>query len=726
MTDDEAGDRDGYSEQMPAASSASPDRAGEDDRTQAGPREAGPFPEPTGSREHHVGRPTLIRHARCPPGTSPGVEGESSVLRTAEELLAPSRSGAEGAGALPLLLTRLPAPGRSPLSGEMPVEDRPPHPEQGRSLPGSAASKRDEGAEDSGPGRSEGGGRNSGPEAGEAAAVRVVPGWPGTAAGGGARHAPPGRTEPAADLPLQSEAATSPAAPSPTAKPRPSDAAASPDLRVPGTVPRPPVPGFPVVEPPPSTTKPSSPKPRDVVPGPPTASMPQIYGGQHRDPRRLKRLLRIGLVLLVVALLLAGWIVDRAFLAPRRTSSEGISIGSTGTPTTVAGVLLSMADRVIAEQPQLALRLDIAAVALDGGSVATEHLARDLSRVRTSRIAAPDVQIALNKGAGSVIALRADRGLVASGGESGTVVLQTPDAKVRVDVPLSGPIAAVTALRFRPDGQVLAVGRADGRVDLLDVTHVRDTVWLSAVISGGDAVSSLSFGPDGSHLAVACDDGEATVWTVTSPVVPLRLGTLPARTLAITGDGERIVAGGKGGLAVYTIGVNGLARRASVVTSGEVKQLTLDAAGKIAVTVSPGGAGAVWDISGTKMPTLAARLDVPGGKLQGVAMSPAGPLLVGVHTRGMLSWDLSRPGGPAELASLGSGAVPSALGGFSADGTWLLTVTGGKAQLWHGVAWLTPGADQVRQACIFAGGGLGRQQWQIYLPNVDYRDTCAD
>ena len=840
MTDAEAGDHDGYPEQMPAASSASPDRTGEDGRTQPDPDEAGPFPEPTGSPEHHAGRATLIRHARRPPGTSLGLEGDSPAPWTAEELLAPSRPGTEGPEKLPLLLTHLPAPGRSPLSGEVPVEGRPPYPEPGRSpadsaaskqgegadesgagrsegggrkagpeageaaavrvvpgwpgtaagggaehapsgragpaadLPersgeqagisartssgasgvagaeqgaagsavgtgaawsigkpgrspaGSAASKQGEGADESGAGRSEGGGRKAGPEAGEAAAVRVVPGWPGTAAGGGAEHAPSGRAGSAADLPRQSGAATLSAAPSPTAGTRPSEATASPDLRAPGPGPRLPVPGSPVVEPSPSATEPSPPGPRDVVPGPPTASIPRIYGGQHRDPRRFKRLLRIGLVLLVVVLLLAGWVVDRAFLAPRRAGSVGTSSGPTGIQTTVAGALLSVADRVIAEQAPLALRLDIAAVALDGGSATTEHLARDLSRVRTSRVAAPDVKIVLDEGAGSVIALRADRGLVASGGDSGTVVLQTPDAEAQVNVPLPGATAAVTALRFRPDGHALAVGRADGRVDLLDVTDARDTLWLSGVTAGGDAVSSLSFGPDGHHLAAACDDGEAVVWTVTSPVNPLRFDALTARTLAITGDGARIVVGGNNGLAVYVIGTSGLTRRASVVTSGEVKQLTLDAAGMIAVTVSPGGAGAVWDVSGADTPTLAARLDVPGGKLQGVAMSPAGPLLVGMHTRGMLSWDLSRPGEPAELASLGSGAVPSALGGFSSDGTWLLTVTGANAQLWHGVAWLTPGADQVRQACTFAGGGLDPQQWQIYLPNVNYRDTCAD
>jgi len=62
-----------------------------------------------------------------------------------------------------------------------------------------------------------------------------------------------------------------------------------------------------------------------------------------------------------------------------------------------------------------------------------------------------------------------------------------------------GPLAPITAIRFSPDGNLLAVG-SYGRVTVWDLTKVQPIKELTSVLG---AVNDLRFSPDGKLLAVA-------------------------------------------------------------------------------------------------------------------------------------------------------------------------------------------------------------------------------
>ena len=70
--------------------------------------------------------------------------------------------------------------------------------------------------------------------------------------------------------------------------------------------------------------------------------------------------------------------------------------------------------------------------------------------------------------------------------------------------------AAITALAVSPDGSLVAVGLADGPVQLLE----RETGELLRVLEvhPGSVMTTLDFSPDGSYLASGGTDGVVTVW----------------------------------------------------------------------------------------------------------------------------------------------------------------------------------------------------------------------
>jgi hypothetical protein len=450
--------------------------------------------------------------------------------------------------------------------------------------------------------------------------------------------------------------------------------------------------------------------------------MPRIYGGQHRDPHRRTRRLRALAVVAVILSLFGGWIVVRTFAPGLGSSPNEGSVGSVGASASTE--LLARAEALLVENPQLALRLDIAAVALGDGREATERLQAHLTSLGQARLGQPTLRIPLGEDA-TAIALRPDRGLLAAGLGTSTVTLIPPDSPDERTVLADGPDSPVTALRFNPNGDVLAVGYGSGQIALFGVGDLRNIVLATTQTLGNGAVSSISFSSDGTLLAAAGAAGTGILWDISSPAEPVQRDAVAARSLAITGNGSLLVTGSPDGLSLFRIGDTGLTRQDDLVTAGDVAQVAADARERAVVTVSAGGAGAVWDLSGEETPTVAARLDVPGGVLEQVAMAEDSPLLVGVHSRGMELWGLDRPRDPTELATVGTEQTSSILGGFSADGTWLLTATGDEALIWDGVAWFSPGTDAVVHACGLADGGLPPAQWQEYVPQIAYRNTCV-
>jgi WD40 repeat protein len=62
---------------------------------------------------------------------------------------------------------------------------------------------------------------------------------------------------------------------------------------------------------------------------------------------------------------------------------------------------------------------------------------------------------------------------------------------------------------------------------------------------------------------------------------------------------------------------------------------------------------------------------------------------------------------------------------FSSDGNTLAASTAGTTRLWDVRPIAELRRNDVRNACTRAGGPLDQATWEIYAPDVPFRDTCA-
>lgn len=120
----------------------------------------------------------------------------------------------------------------------------------------------------------------------------------------------------------------------------------------------------------------------------------------------------------------------------------------------------------------------------------------------------------------------------------------------------------VTALRFSPDGTVLAVGDSAGRVHLWDGDVLQRAGFLAGVSGTGEvglreAVSAIAFSADGRTLALGGTGGVLQLWdTASQQLLAAELPTAgeEIRSLAFSGDGGTVyVASSHAPLQTYSI-----------------------------------------------------------------------------------------------------------------------------------------------------------------------------
>ena len=109
-------------------------------------------------------------------------------------------------------------------------------------------------------------------------------------------------------------------------------------------------------------------------------------------------------------------------------------------------------------------------------------------------------------------------------------------------------------LAFSPDGQLLAVGSADGVVQILDGTPLKrpgDAGQLLTLKGHSDMVTGLAYSPDGRRVASASRDGTAKVWNADSgrEVLTFRGHRAALTAVAWTPDGRRVASASWDGTA---------------------------------------------------------------------------------------------------------------------------------------------------------------------------------
>ncbi|MGI5372611.1 TIR domain-containing protein [Streptomyces iakyrus] len=119
---------------------------------------------------------------------------------------------------------------------------------------------------------------------------------------------------------------------------------------------------------------------------------------------------------------------------------------------------------------------------------------------------------------------------------------------------LTGQRRSATAVAFRQDGQLLAVGDADGQVQLWKVASAAEPELLGTVTPTSGYVHSFAFAGKEPRLVVASDGAQTSVVDIRNPRQPHVLESLApfdlaglSEGLAVSPDGRLVAAAGEGG-----------------------------------------------------------------------------------------------------------------------------------------------------------------------------------
>lgn len=211
------------------------------------------------------------------------------------------------------------------------------------------------------------------------------------------------------------------------------------------------------------------------------------------------------------------------------------------------------------------------------------------------------------------------------------------DPRTGADLPPPPGYAGVV-MDVSPDGLLIAVGDATGRLDLWE-TNGRRAATLRAA---GKGVSALAFSPDGKRLA-ACDVGRVLrVWAVAGwserhcRKVPADEPDLYPDRLTFSPDGKRLLLSRGEIMALWELGAPDWVwdRAGELGSSGSEPPPAFTPDGRFIITARPGGSHATW-IGIADGATVRERAHLGGlgqsSSHYGLAVSPDGRMVATLH-----------------------------------------------------------------------------------------------
>lgn len=252
---------------------------------------------------------------------------------------------------------------------------------------------------------------------------------------------------------------------------------------------------------------------------------------------------------------------------------------------------------------------------------------------------------------------------------------------------LAGP-AMVLAVAWSPDGRTLVTGDVDGHATLWDVTDPRHPGRLGSPLAAQHGfLYALAFSPDGRTLATAGADRRVVLWDVTDRSAPRQLGgpllghPADVHALSFSRDGGVLASVDfSGRLILHDVTDPSAPVTLADVPTGHTDDVVAVAYAPTRPLIATAGfdrAVRLWDVSDTAHPVpVGAPLSARDSALWDVAFAPDGRTLATVDTEGYLvRWDVESPAAPRLVGKpLRAHVGPAYAVVFSHDGSRIATV----------------------------------------------------
>lgn len=220
---------------------------------------------------------------------------------------------------------------------------------------------------------------------------------------------------------------------------------------------------------------------------------------------------------------------------------------------------------------------------------------------------------------------------------------------------LTGSGRLVPAVAFAPHGNIVATGSEDGKTTLWNVTEPDRPVRLGRPLDDhtDNTVASLSFSPNGNILAIGSSGNVTTLWDVTDPQHPSRFaprlddGTGTVTSVAFSPNGNTLATASSGGtVSLWDVTVPAAARSTGKPVSGHnglVFSVAFAPDGQRLITGSEDGTAILWDVRDPAEPEQVGQpLMGHRSQVSSVAFSPDGSTVVtGSDDGTAILWELT-------------------------------------------------------------------------------------
>ena len=322
-----------------------------------------------------------------------------------------------------------------------------------------------------------------------------------------------------------------------------------------------------------------------------------------------------------------------------------------------------------------------------------------------------------------------DQPQLISGGEDGTIIFWDITSGQSVGQQIMGHSEHVNSVAVSPIGRILASGSDDQTVRLWDIST--GDLLTAPLLGHTDNVLNVAFNPNGQILASTSRDDTIILWDMSTfqPIgEPLTGHTDDVLEAAFSFDGKILAsASWDGSIILWDVGTQKAIGKPLTEHEGAVVSVAASPIEPILASAGRDGKIILWDIStGQSVKTL---FQESPGTVWRVTFSPDGKTLASagcaqLTARGNCEhgeirlWDVAT-GRQMGQSFVGHQDVAWAIT-FSPDGKKL--ASGGRDGAI--IVWDLDLDSWIKQACDIANRNFTEAEWQQYLGDEAYHETC--